>query len=280
VKPSTSAPLAVLAILLLCTYTDAPSINGTASAAGESGAAAQAPLAAGDDQSRIVAAVRAVKPSVVALNVTINGTQLVPPDPMDKYFGGLKHRILSSVEEQASGSGFVYDRSGLIVTNSHVVHGASRLQVVFANGDRVTGTLFAEDTGADLALVKVNGYAHLPPPLQLGASKQVQQGEWAIAIGEPFALQQTVTLGVVSGFNRDEEIEGENGEPREFKGLMQTSAAMNPGNSGGPLIDFNGRVIGVNQSTADPSMGAQGIGFAIPVDTLKSTAAALMQGRR
>jgi S1-C subfamily serine protease len=113
--------------------------------------------------------------------------------------------------------------------------------------------------------------------LTLGNSGEVQQGEWAIAIGEPFELQETVTVGVVSAFNRNEMAGGESGQqPRLFKGLLQTSAPINPGNSGGPLTDDEGRVIGVNQSTASPTNGAQGIGFAIPVDALRTTVATLI----
>jgi serine protease Do len=239
------------------------------------GAAAPQGSGAVSDQARIVAAVRTVKASVVALDVTINGTQVVPANPLLQLFSGRGGAKLQNVQEQASGSGFVYDSSGVIVTNDHVVHGASSIQVIFANGDRVNGSIYAEDQGADLALVKVNNYAHLPPPLTLGASNQVQQGEWAIAFGEPFALQQTVTVGVVSGFNRSEMIAAPGGATRQFKGLLQTSAPINPGNSGGPLTDMDGRVIGVNQSVADPASGAQGIGFAIPVDAMKATVANL-----
>ena len=240
-----------------------------------------------DDQQRIVAAVKHVEPSVVALDVSINGTRILPTDPFNGMLGpgfgeqffsvpGLNNQENSTqitpFRERASGSGFVYSRSGLILTNDHVIHNASSIQVVFANGDKVPGHIYSENAGADLALVKVDHYAKLPPPVDLGSSKQVEQGEWAIAIGEPYALKQTVTVGVVSGFNRDEAIGGDGTLPREFKGLLQTSAPINPGNSGGPLVDLDGRVIGVNQSVERP---AQDIGFAIPVDAVKKTVALL-----
>ena len=174
------------------------------------------------------------------------------------------------VVERASGSGFVYSRDGLIVTNAHVVpqRDVSKITVVFANGDRVPGHLFSSNPGADLALVKVDGYAKLPPPVEFADSTRLQAGQWAIAIGEPLALQKSVSVGVVSGFNRDEPIARRDATAsRLFKGLLQTSAPINPGNSGGPLVDYEGRVIGVNQSTANPAV-AQGIGFAIPANTV------------
>jgi serine protease Do len=235
-----------------------------------------------DDQQRIVEAVKHVEPSVVALDVNINGAREMPANPFGNFFlpgfgsafgqfgGG---RQLVPFHEQASGSGFVYSKSGLILTNDHVVHGASKIQVVFANGDHITGHILSENGAADLALVKVDHYAKLPPPVTFGSSRAVEQGEWAIAIGEPYALKQTVTLGVVSGFDRNETIGGQAiGVAREFKGLLQTSAPINPGNSGGPLVDLDGQVIGVNQSVERP---AQGIGFAIPVNVVRTTVAML-----
>lgn len=232
----------------------------------------QAAIAAGeDDQQRIVEAVHHVEPSIVALNVVVNGKRIVPTDPFSMFFGGGGGQQLVPFHGRASGSGFVYSKSGLIVTNDHVVHGASKVQVVFSNGRKLNGKIFAEDQAADIALVKVNS-ADLPPPLELASSRDVQQGEWAIAVGEPLQLQDSVTLGVVSGFNRNETIGGESGLPQEFKDLLQTSAPINPGNSGGPLIDMSGRVIGINQSVARP---AEGIGFAIPIDSVKRTVAYL-----
>ena len=243
-----------------------------------------APLSGGSDQDRIISAVRRVAPSVVALNVSVNGQQVVPIDPMAQFFGGNGGQRIQQYKGHASGSGFVYSRtgdSGLIVTNAHVVrppNGASisSLQVVFQNGDRVPAKVFAENIGADLALVKVENYTKIPPAIEIADSSKVQSGQWAIAIGEPFELKESVSLGVVSGFNRDETIGSDaGGAPIEFKGLLQTSAPINPGNSGGPLIDVEGRLIGVNQSTANPQAGAQGIGFAIPADTVRQQIASL-----
>jgi serine protease Do len=245
-----------------------------------------APLGGGSDQDRIISAVRRVAPSVVAINVQVNGQQMIPTDPMYQFFYGGQGgpQRVEQYKGHASGSGFVYSRSGdngLIVTNAHVVRppsGAhiSSIQVVFKNGDRVPAHVFAENIGADLALLKIDNYAKIPPPIEVADSAKVQAGEWAIAIGEPFELKDSVSLGVVSGFDRDETIGSDaGGAPIEFKGLLQTSAPINPGNSGGPLIDVEGRLIGVNQSTANPQAGAQGIGFAIPADTVRQQVASL-----
>jgi S1-C subfamily serine protease len=231
------------------------------------------------DQDRIINAVKRVEPSVVALQVVVNGTQLVPTDPMAQFFGGSSPVQRRPYQERASGSGFVYSRDGLIVTNAHVVpRGTSKITVVFANGDRIPGHLFSSNPAADLALVKVDGYAKLPPPVEFADSSKVQAGQWAIAIGEPFALQRSVSVGVVSGFNRDEPIQGEDQQLHLFRGMLQTSAPINPGNSGGPLVDYDGRVIGVNQSTANPA-AAQGIGFAIPAQTVVQNAQVLAKSQ-
>ena len=247
-------------------------------------AVSAAPLTGGSDQDRIISAVKRVAPSVVAINVSVNGQQMVPTDPFAQFFGQQSPGRVQRFKARASGSGFIYSRSGdsaTIVTNAHVVrppNGAaiSGIQVVFQNGTHATGTVFSENIGADLALVKVTGVKDVPPPIEIADSSKLQAGQWAIAIGEPFELKQSVSLGVVSGFNRDETIGTESGGGEiQFKGLLQTSAPINPGNSGGPLIDVEGRLIGVNQSTANPQAGAQGIGFAIPANTVKEQVALL-----
>ncbi len=247
-------------------------------------AVSAAPLVSGtSDQDRIVSAVKRVSPSVVAINVQVNGHQLLPVDPFQQFFGGTPGAPggqVRSYHARASGSGFVYSKDGLIVTNAHVVRpptggSVSKIEVVFPNGDRLPAHLFAMNIGVDLALLKVDSYAKLPPPVEIADSSKLQAGQWAIAIGQPFELKQSVTVGVVSGFNRDEPIQNESGSVQEFKGLMQTSAPINPGNSGGPLIDDEGRLIGVNQSTANPQAGAQGIGFAIPANEVREQLALL-----
>jgi serine protease Do len=239
-----------------------------------------APLTGVSDQDRIVSAVKRTKASVVAIDVNVNGQEYNPmcDDPMFRQFFG-NQGCEQNIHGRDAGSGFVYDRDGDIVTNAHVVtppnggHVTS-ITVIFPNGNHVPAHVVAENVQADIAIIKVDNYAKLPPPLELADSDRLEQGQWAIAIGEPLELQQTVTVGVVSAFNRSEEIPTGNGSAIDFKGLLQTSAPINPGNSGGPLIDINGRVIGINQSTVQSSY-AQGIGFAIPSNTVRRVVASL-----
>ncbi|MBV9719723.1 MAG: trypsin-like peptidase domain-containing protein [Candidatus Eremiobacteraeota bacterium] len=246
-------------------------------------AVAAVPLSGVSDQDRIVSAVKRTKSSVVAITEQVNGQQVIPADPFfQQFFGGQGGpNIVQPYRGEASGSGFVIDAQGDIVTNAHVLQPPSggritKLTVVFANGDRVPAHVVAYNVAADVGLLQVSNYSRLPPPLQLGDSTKLEQGQWAIAIGEPLQLQQTVTVGVVSAFNRSEPIPTEAGGEIDFKGLLQTSAPINPGNSGGPLIDIDGQVIGMNQSTVK-SAYAQGIGFAIPSNTIRSVVASLQR---
>lgn len=245
-------------------------------------AVSAAPLTGVSDQDRIVSAVKRTKASVVAITETINGQQVIPVDPfVQQFFGQQGPGIIQHYRGEASGSGFVYDDRGDIVTNAHVVNPPSgarltNLTVIFPNGDHVPAHVVSVNVGADLAVIRVDGYHKLPPPLSLGDSDKLEQGQWAIAIGEPYELAQTVTLGVISAFNREEKVQAEGGGNGyyDFKGLLQTSAPINPGNSGGPLIDIDGRVIGVNQLTDE---GGQGIGFAIPSNVVRTVVPALLK---
>jgi S1-C subfamily serine protease len=245
-------------------------------------AVAAVPLSGVSDQDRIVSAVKRTKSSVVAITEQVNGQEVIPADPFfQQFFGGQGPGIVQPYKGEASGSGFVIDSGGDIVTNAHVLQPPSggkvtKLTVVFANGDRVPAHVVAYNLAADVGILRVDHYAKLPPPLQLADSTKLEQGQWAIAIGEPLQLQQTVTVGVVSAFDRSEPIPTENGGEIDFKGLLQTSAPINPGNSGGPLIDIDGLVIGMNQSTVK-SAYAQGIGFAIPSNTVRNVVASLQR---
>jgi S1-C subfamily serine protease len=168
---------------------------------------------------------------------------------------------------EATGSGFVVNRDGTIVTNAHVVAGATKVTVQFADKHVVDATILGRDESTDLALLKVHAKSSELTPLTLGSSKNVQVGDPTIAIGNPFGLERTLTTGVVSATRRT--IEAPNGF--EIDGVIQTDAAINPGNSGGPLLDAAGRVIGINSQieTGGSGTGNVGIGFAIPIDTAR-----------
>src|SRR3954470_14139910 len=166
---------------------------------------------------------------------------------------------------EATGSGFVIDRSGDILTNAHVVDGAVKVTVQFSDDKTVDAKIVGKDTSTDLALLKVDPDGVSLAPLQLGSAKDVQVGDPAVAIGNPFGLSRTLTTGVISAKQR--RIEAPNGFA--IDNVLQTDAPINPGNSGGPLLDAAGRVIGINSQieTGGSSRGNVGIGFAVPIDT-------------
>jgi S1-C subfamily serine protease len=168
---------------------------------------------------------------------------------------------------EATGSGFVIARDGTILTNAHVVAGATKVTVQFADKHVVDARVLGRDESTDLAVLKVAATQDELRPLSLGTSRGIQVGDPTIAIGNPFGLERTLTTGVVSATKRT--IQAPNGF--EIDGVIQTDAAINPGNSGGPLLDAAGRVIGINSQIATGGSGGGnvGIGFAIPIDTAK-----------
>ena len=178
-------------------------------------------------------------------------------------------------QSSASGSGFLIDGKGHVVTNDHVVEGAGRFTVRFGeDGAALDATLVGRDPSTDLAVLAVDA-AKVPAetrPLQLASSGGLRPGDAAIAIGSPFGLSGTVTTGIISALDR--EIESPNGFP--ISGVLQTDAAINPGNSGGPLLDARGRVIGVNSQIASSSRQSSGVGFAVPVDIVKQVVPGLL----
>ena len=173
---------------------------------------------------------------------------------------------------QGEGSGFLVDKSGNILTNNHVVAGASSVKVILKDGTSLDGKVVGSDALDDLALVNVNASSVSSiTPLQFNTGT-LKPGQLAIAIGNPFGLDGTVTVGVVSGLNRT--IAGSN-----YKGMVQTDAAINPGNSGGPLLDANGQVIGINTAVEASSTGARGIGFAVSAATATRVLPDLVAGK-
>jgi putative serine protease PepD len=174
--------------------------------------------------------------------------------------------------QQATGSGFVYDTQGHVVTNQHVVDGAQSVSVKFANGRTYSATVVGADPSTDLAVIDVNAPASVLKPLELGDSSAVEVGDGVIAIGSPFGLDQTVTTGIVSALHRQIT------SPNNFSidNAIQTDAAINHGNSGGPLLDMHGDVIGVNSQIESDSGGNDGVGFAVPSNTISRIAAALI----
>ena len=195
---------------------------------------------------------------VVEISVTGSGSSPLP-------FGG-------SQTQRAQASGFVYDGQGDIVTNEHVVGGARSVAVKFWNGATYKATVVGTDASTDLAVIKVDAPPSLLSPLALGDSRKLAVGDGVVAIGSPFGLEETVTSGIVSALHR------QISSPNDFAidNAIQTDAAINHGNSGGPLLDGRGRVIGVNSQIESNSGGNDGVGFAIPSSTVRSVVSQLL----
>ncbi|MBI2849084.1 MAG: trypsin-like peptidase domain-containing protein [Chloroflexi bacterium] len=190
-----------------------------------------------------------VSPSVVNINSTVVGISI----------------FLEPVPQEGTGSGFVIDDKGNIVTNYHVVQDARDIEVTLTDGTAAPAKVVGTDPSNDLAVIKIDVPKDKLKPLVLGDSSKVKVGQMAIAIGSPFRLQGTVTTGVISSLGRT--LRAQNG--RVMSDIIQTDAAINPGNSGGPLLNSSGEVIGVNSNIISPVQGSVGIGFAIPVNTVK-----------
>jgi S1-C subfamily serine protease len=194
-----------------------------------------------------------------------------PDEPVEAVARALAPAVVQIETSQGLGSGFVYDRSGLVLTAAHVVDGASHVTVRTADGKAHQGDVLGADDGSDVAVVKIDASGDLKVA-QLAVGEDVQVGQMAVAIGSPFGLDQTVTAGIVSAVDRTVET------PGGAIPMLQTDAPINPGNSGGALADRRGRVIGINDSIASESGGNQGVGFAVPIDTAVSVAQKLVKG--
>ncbi len=240
-------------------------------------AALLAALGLGAGAGAVAYATLSDEPTTVVRQVTVSGSE--PAATTDGLsIGSIYERSQQAVVEitasatqfsgsqSAQGSGFVFDEEGHIITNQHVVEGASRISVRFWDGSTRTARLLGTDPSTDLAVIHVNAPASFLKPLRLGDSSAVDVGDDVVAMGSPFGLEGTVTSGIVSALHRQMTA------PNNFTitDSIQTDAAINHGNSGGPLIDRQGRVIGVNAQIESESGGSDGVGFAIPSNTVRS----------
>jgi serine protease Do len=195
-----------------------------------------------------------VLPSVVSISVRAERPAQMPPEfrgtPYERLFRD--RRVTTS-----AGSGFFVEPGGLIVTNHHVIRGASRIQVTFQSGGAAPATVIGSDELTDIALLRAERAGG--PPVPWGSSSALRVGQWVMAAGNPFGLGGTVTVGIVSALGRDIEV-------GPFDAFIQTDAAINPGNSGGPLFNLAGEVVGINTAIFSPSGASVGIGFATPSD--------------
>lgn len=237
--------------------------------------AAQIPASVRELQDTFIKVARTLKPSVVNIRVEretkAGGSQWMDPDdegnqggaPFDEFFRyffrqmppGRRFQRPPSFKSEAAGSGVVFNAQGIILTNNHVVKGASSIVVKFADGRELKAEVVGQDPQSDLAVIKVDSPTPLIPA-RFGDSDKVEVGQWCVAVGNPLGLEQTVTVGVVSAVGRS----GIGASPIED--FIQTDASINPGNSGGPLVDLEGNVIGIN--TLIFTAPGSGIGFAIP----------------
>ncbi len=218
-------------------------------------------------RNAITSAVEKVAPAVVTVQTEM--VEQVPADMFEQFFGGRSGQRSSA----GLGSGFIVRNDGVIVTNAHVVVGATRISVAMRNGVTYPARLIGADETNDLAVLKID--ARNLPVAPLGSSSDLLVGEWAIAIGNPYGFvlantEPSVTAGVVSGVGRN--LATQNEGSGIYVDMIQTDASINPGNSGGPLVNAVGEVIGVNSSIFSPSGGSIGIGFAIPINRAKRVA--------
>ncbi|NEO90624.1 MAG: trypsin-like serine protease [Moorea sp. SIO3G5] len=229
------------------------------------------------NSSFVTAAVNRVGAAVVRIDTERTVSRRVDPffdDPFFRRFFGddFSAQIPQERRLQGQGSGFIIDNSGILLTNAHVVEDADKVTVTLKDGRKFNGKVKGVDEFTDLAVVKIDGTSL--PTASLGDSSRVQVGDWAIAVGNPLGLDNTVTLGIVSTIGRSS---AQAGIPDKRLDFIQTDAAINPGNSGGPLLNATGEVIGINTAIRANAMG---IGFAIPINTVKEISNKLAQGQK
>ncbi len=258
---------------------------GLLSAAAGPAAAASPATSLLSRQSFVALAVQRTAPAVVTIDtertVAVRGSAPSVPrallnDPLFRQFFGLPMGQMPSQQrtERSQGSGVIFQSDGLILTNAHVVEGTDRVNVGLQNGRRVEGRVVGRDRLTDLAVVRLNGPGPWPVA-PLGNSDNLQVGDWAIAVGNPYGLDNTVTLGIVSSLNRNARKLGIMDKRLD---LIQTDAAINPGNSGGPLLNADGEVVGIN-TLVRRGPGA-GLGFAIPINRARQVSSQLISSGR
>jgi S1-C subfamily serine protease len=237
-------------------------------------------VAAPRSNSFVTAAVNRVGAAVVRIDTERTVTRRVDPffnDPLfERFFGDEFFRQMPREQRQriaGQGSGFIIESDGLLLTNAHVVNRADRVTVTLKDGREFDGRVLGADEVTDLAVVKISPGNERLPVAPLGDSDLVQVGDWAIAVGNPLGLDNTVTLGIVSTLKRSSV---QVGIPDKRLDFIQTDAAINPGNSGGPLLNDRGEVIGINTAIRADAMG---IGFAIPINKVKSILPLLSKGQ-
>ncbi len=219
------------------------------------------------------AAAKKVMPAVV--NIFTSSVVNVPAnpfmdDPRFRFFFGDQFEDFAPQKTSSLGSGVIVSHDGYILTNHHVVEAADQIEVALSDGRKAKGHIVGSDPESDLAVIKIDLPGTLPA-ITFGSAEQSQVGDIVLAIGNPFGVGQTVTMGIVSALKRNHL--GLN----TFENFIQTDAAINPGNSGGALVDINGNLIGINSAIYSPSGGSLGIGFAIPVSTAKKIMEQIIQ---
>ncbi|OQB28398.1 MAG: putative serine protease HtrA [Chloroflexi bacterium ADurb.Bin180] len=241
--------------------TPLPRLEATATAAptASAGLPTGSQAASNELESQIEGVYRQAGPSVVFVSTTVIQYDF----------------FMQPVPQEGSGSGFVYDTQGHIVTNYHVVADADEVSISFSDGRRYPAQVVGQDPATDLAVLKVDADS-IPPPLPIADSDRLRVGQFVVAIGNPFGLESTLTLGIISALGRV--IESPNG--RFIGEAIQTDAAINPGNSGGPMLDLLSQVIGVNSQIISPSGASAGIGFAISANTVRRVVPALISKGR
>lgn len=230
------------------------------------------PLAAGTDPNFVIQVVQKVGPAVVRIDSSRTVKTQIPDqfnDPLfQRFFGSQLPEQQQNRVERGTGSGFIISADGRILTNAHVVDGADTVTVTLKDGRTFKGKVLGKDELTDVAVVKIQ--ANNLPLVALGNSDKLQPGEWAIAIGNPLGLDNTVTTGIISATGRSS---NQIGAPDKRVEYIQTDAAINPGNSGGPLLNYRGEVIAMNTAIIQ---GAQGLGFAIPINTAQRISSQLI----